>query len=92
MWRGVIQDKEKLIRMEVYRPLLSLLSRHTQTLTQRAHSSSLPPNDEVATGLIPELGIIIGLLQGLCLLSRACKDAVSESWVLEVCRCSSFEY
>jgi hypothetical protein len=68
----------------VYQPILSLLTRHAQTLSQRAHASSLPVDDEIATALIPELQTIVGILQGLCLLSRSCKAAVSESWVLEV--------
>ena len=68
----------------MYEPLIALMARHAQCLTQRAHSSSLPPADEVAMAVVPELTIIVEILQGLCLLSRRSKEAIGEAWVLEV--------
>lgn len=69
----------------VHTALLALLARHAQTLTsQSLDSHALPPGHPLALALLFELCSLVSLLQGLCLLSRECKLAVGESWVLEV--------
>ncbi|KAL7425277.1 hypothetical protein Q5752_000965 [Cryptotrichosporon argae] len=73
----------RFLALKLHQPLLALLARHTSTLTRRS-SSSLPPGDEVAGALGREIEPAVSVLQGLCLLSRECKDAVGERWVLEM--------
>lgn len=68
----------------VHVPLLNVLGRHTASLAKRASTSSLPPGDELARHLIPEIDIILSVLQGLSLLSKSCKAAVGEKWALEM--------
>jgi hypothetical protein len=69
----------------VHHKLLILLARHTQALTAKAQAhSSLHPDDELAAASAPELNVILGLLQGLCLLSAACQSVCAEEWVMEV--------
>ncbi|RXK34651.1 hypothetical protein M231_08095 [Tremella mesenterica] len=77
---------EDLVGAHIHDPLLALMSRHAEALAIRANSthSSLSPGDELAALLVPELSIIVVILQGLCLLSRKAKLAVAESWVLEI--------
>ncbi|KAK4689884.1 hypothetical protein P7C73_g242, partial [Tremellales sp. Uapishka_1] len=75
---------ERLIDHRVHTPLISLLTRHTQALTLRSSHSSIPSNDELALALLPELEILISILQGLCLLSCQCRDIVSEAWAIEM--------
>jgi hypothetical protein len=65
-------------------PLLALLGRHTASLAKRASTSSLPAGDELARHLSPEIDTALGILQGLTLLSKACKAAVGERWTIEV--------
>ncbi len=71
----------------VHLPLITLLSRHAQTLSSRSSHSSLPAGDEVAMSLIPELELMVSILQGLCLLSRKAKKATGQSWIMEVSPC-----
>ena len=67
----------------VHTTLIALLTRHAQTLAQRRTSAA--EGDEVGAAVVSELSGVIGMLQGLCLLSERCKEAVGQSWVLEVC-------
>ncbi|WVQ95880.1 hypothetical protein IAU59_002979 [Kwoniella sp. CBS 9459] len=75
---------EELVSHRLHQPLLSLLTRHTSTLSLRASSTAIPANDNLAVSLIPELTIVVGMIQGLCLLSKGCKDVVGDSWVMEM--------
>ncbi|WVW87115.1 hypothetical protein I302_109172 [Kwoniella bestiolae CBS 10118] len=75
---------EDLLSKQIHQTLLSLLTRHTSTLSQKSSHTSLPANDETAVGLIPELEVVASILQGLCCLSRRCKEMVGESWVMEM--------
>ncbi|KIR39087.1 hypothetical protein I307_01806 [Cryptococcus deuterogattii 99/473] len=75
---------EKFLSFNPYEALVSLLTRHTSTLSHRSSHISLPAGDELALSLIPELTLVVGILQGLCLLSRRCKELVGEGWVMEV--------
>jgi hypothetical protein len=61
--------------------------RHFQSLSLRAQSrghSALDASDELAAALLPEMGALVGMLQGLCLLSGRAKAACGEEWALEV--------
>ena len=81
-WLDAAGNDRLLTIFAVHTSLLTLLTRHAQTLCKRG--TSLPPGDEAATSLSPELVSIIGILQGLCLVSHACKEAVGEIWIMEV--------
>ncbi|KAK8849821.1 hypothetical protein IAR55_005157 [Kwoniella newhampshirensis] len=83
----VAQDMDmikKVVSLQVHHALLSLLTRHTQTLSQFALQTAMPEGDERTTMTTIELTILVKILQGLCLLSRGCKRAVSEGWALEM--------
>ncbi|TYJ59163.1 hypothetical protein B9479_000152 [Cryptococcus floricola] len=67
-----------------YSTLLSLLNRHASALSLRSSHTSLPAGDDLAIGLIPELHAIVSMLQGLCLLSQKCKEAIGDECVLEM--------
>ncbi|WVO19543.1 uncharacterized protein IAS62_000831 [Cryptococcus decagattii] len=75
---------EKFLSFNPYEALVSLLTRHTSTLSHRSSHIPLPADDEMALSLIPELTLVVGILQGLCLMSRRCKEFVGEGWVMEV--------
>ncbi|WVF68327.1 hypothetical protein IAT40_003092 [Kwoniella sp. CBS 6097] len=75
---------EALVSHGLHQPLLSLLTRHTSTLSLRASSTAIPANDDLALSLMPEISVIVSMIQGLCLLSKGCKDVVGESWVMEM--------
>ncbi|OWZ63312.1 hypothetical protein AYX14_06753 [Cryptococcus neoformans] len=75
---------EEFLSFNPYDTLVNLLTRHTSTLSHRSCHTSLPAGDELALSLIPELKLVVGILQGLCLLSRGCKELVGEGWVMEV--------
>ncbi|WVQ84842.1 hypothetical protein IAT38_006999 [Cryptococcus sp. DSM 104549] len=75
---------EKLLEHQPYDALIALLSRHAQTLSQRSAHTSLPAGDELAMSLVPELSALVGMLQGICLISKACKNSVGEGWVMEM--------
>ncbi|OCF62036.1 hypothetical protein L486_01702 [Kwoniella mangroviensis CBS 10435] len=83
----VSKDEVKLqglVSRQIHQTLLSLLTRHASTLAQRSSHTSLPANDELAISLIPEIEVVASILQGLCCLSRRCKETVGESWVMEM--------
>ncbi|OCF34399.1 hypothetical protein I316_03913 [Kwoniella heveanensis BCC8398] len=82
--RGTSRALEELMTHDLHQPLMSLLMRHTSTLSLRASSTAIASNDELAASLAPEMTIIVGMVQGLCLLSKGCKDVVGESWVMEM--------
>ncbi|WWC73901.1 uncharacterized protein I206_107873 [Kwoniella pini CBS 10737] len=73
-----------LLSRQIHNILLSLLTRYTSTLSQRSSHTSLPAKDEVAYALIPEIETIASILQGLCCLSRTCKETMGEGWVMEM--------
>ncbi|WWC92620.1 uncharacterized protein L201_007579 [Kwoniella dendrophila CBS 6074] len=75
---------EDLISKQLHQTLLSLLIRHTSSLSQRSSHTSLPAKDDLAFSLIPEIEVIASILQGLCCLSRKCKETVGEGWVMEM--------
>ncbi|WVQ74526.1 hypothetical protein IAR50_004127 [Cryptococcus sp. DSM 104548] len=75
---------EDFLLLSPHTTLLSLLTRHAAALSLRSSHTSLPAGDELATGLIPELHAIVSMLQGLCLLSQTCKEAVGDDCVLEM--------
>nr|XP_018260048.1 uncharacterized protein I303_06965 [Kwoniella dejecticola CBS 10117]OBR82206.1 hypothetical protein I303_06965 [Kwoniella dejecticola CBS 10117] len=75
---------QDLLSKQVHNVLLSLLTRHTTTLSQRSSHTSLPARDEVAFSLIPEIEVISSILQGLCCISRKCKETMGEGWVMEM--------
>ncbi|XAO22083.1 hypothetical protein I312_100848 [Cryptococcus bacillisporus CA1280] len=75
---------EKFLSFNPYEALVSLLTRHTSTLSHRSSHIPLPADDEMTLSLIPELTLVVGILQGLCLLSRRCKEFVGEGWIMEV--------
>lgn len=83
--------EEVLTIYQACEALVSLLTRHTSTLSHRSSHIPLPADDEMALSLIPELTLVVGILQGLCLLSRRCKEFVGEGWVMEV-RTTSFPF
>ncbi|GFZ49867.1 hypothetical protein JCM24511_07270 [Saitozyma sp. JCM 24511] len=73
--------------MAPHTPLLSLLMRHSQSLSLRAQTrghSALDACDELAAALLPEMGALVGMLQGLCLLSGRAKAACGEEWAVEM--------
>ncbi|WWC95640.1 hypothetical protein V866_002505 [Kwoniella sp. B9012] len=74
----------ELVSKQIHQALLSLLTRHTSTLSQKSSHTSLPVNDELAVSLVPEIEVAASILQGLCCLSRRCKETVGESWVMEM--------
>ncbi|WRT69877.1 uncharacterized protein IL334_006868 [Kwoniella shivajii] len=85
---GCISKDESTLKMlmsqEIHQTFLSLLTRHTSSLTQRASHTSIPPGDELANSLIPEIEVLASMLQGLCCLSQKCKDFIGETWVTEM--------
>lgn len=82
---------EVLTIYQAYEALVSLLTRHTSTLSHRSSHIPLPADDEMTLSLIPELTLVVGILQGLCLLSRRCKEFVGEGCIMEV-RTTSFPF
>jgi hypothetical protein len=70
----------------VHTALLSLLTRHAQSLSHRAAAShtTLSARDTLAAVLVPELVSIVTILQGLCLIDHRAKEETGEIWVLEV--------
>ena len=66
----------------VHDSLITLLTRHVQTLSR--HRVSLSPGDETAFVLCPEISSIVEMLQGLALLSKECKASLGQFWVMEV--------
>lgn len=82
---------EVLTIYQAYEALVSLLARHTSTISHRSSHIPLPAGDEMALSLVSELTLVVGILQGLCLLSRRCKELVGEGWVMEV-RTISFPF
>lgn len=70
----------------VHSALVSLLTRHAQTLSHRASRThtTLSSSDEVASILKPELTAIVLTLQGLCLIDQRAKDELGQGWMLEV--------
>jgi hypothetical protein len=44
----------------------------------------LHAQDDLATSLLPEMLLAVGILQGLCLLSGRAKGASGEEWAIEV--------
>ncbi|ORY22905.1 cell division control protein 14, SIN component-domain-containing protein [Naematelia encephala] len=67
------------VGLQIHTSLVNLLTRHTQTLSRQ---SQLRPED-IST-IVNELSLIIGILQGLCLLSTNCKTSLGEPYVLEI--------
>jgi hypothetical protein len=67
-------------------PVLAVLGRHTSSLIKRSNGTSLPPGDDLAHHLKPEIDISVNILQGLCILSRSCKAAAGQRWAMEVGR------
>jgi hypothetical protein len=63
----------------VHTGLIGLMTRHAQALSSRH-----PPYGDELAGIVLEMGGIVRLLQGLCLMSRECKEAVGQQHVLEV--------
>ena len=63
----------------VHTPLISLMTRHAQALSSRH-----PPNGDELAGIVIEMGGIVRLLQGLCLMSSECKGAAGQQHILEV--------
>ncbi|WVQ66230.1 uncharacterized protein L199_004409 [Kwoniella botswanensis] len=74
----------ELVSKQIHQALLSLLTRHTSTISQKSSHTSLPVNDELAMSLVPEIEVVASILQGFCCLSRRCKETVGESWVMEM--------
>ncbi|ORX37561.1 cell division control protein 14, SIN component-domain-containing protein [Kockovaella imperatae] len=75
-------DVLKLLDLRVYDALINLMARHAQTLSRRGQS--LVAGDEMAAHLVPEIACIVGMLQGLSLMSRSCKEVLGEPWVMEI--------
>lgn len=71
---------------KVHSALVSLLTRHSQTLSHRASRThtTLSASDGVAHILKPELSSIVLTLQGLCLIDQRAKDELGQGWMLEV--------
>lgn len=72
--------------VSVHSALVSLLTRHAQTLSNRASRThtTLSSSEEIANILKPELSAIVITLQGLCLMDQRAKDELGQSWMLEV--------